>query len=415
MTRENRPSFLLRPSNYFLIGFAVVLTSHLRWAENQWDLMVYYHAGERLWHGENPYEPDIPPGFENLSFLTVYVYPPIFVRVLSPFCLLPQEVIRLSWLVLQALAFEGLYFAGLRLFGREFHPLSWALFHFVGVHHDPIMADFRAGNTAAFEALALTCWAMWRLDLPRRAGAIVGTLIAIKPLLVFVLIWDLVRQKWKPLLWAVGFLGVVGLLMVCDFGLFKNYLDFLHSKTLQELNEEHTAGIYNYATVSVMYRLFTSETVFGPVWDAPLLAKTLTFLIPVVVWVTVFAGWRRLEGWADRIEANSLGFTLLMPSVLLTIPRVGDYNLAVLLVPLFFAGWRAWERRNHVALNLFVLSGFVNNLPIYGGNLDSFSLEMHWLQYRYVALVLFWLAALCMTFDRPTLKSISKSQDSTRG
>ncbi len=401
MTADPQKYFFLRPSIYFLIGVVLVLSIHIRWAENQWDLMVYYHAGERLWEGENPYEPDIPPGWENLSFLTVYAYPPLFVRVLSPLSLTPEPIFRFIWLSLQAIGFECLYFLGLRLFGKSFHPLSWAMFHFVGVHHDPVMSDFRAGNTATFEAGALTAWAVWHMDRPVRAGAIVGSLLAIKPLAIFVLIWDLVQQRWRSLAWAVGFTGLLGLVMVYDFQLFKNYLDFIGSETLQEINEEHTAGIFNHATVSVMYRLFTSNTVFGPVIDLPILAKLLTFAIPVVIWITVFSSWRRLQGWGNRVEQNAIGFALLMPSVLLTIPRVGDYNLTVLLIPVFFGAWKAWERGNHVALQLFLLAFAIGNLPISGGRLDSFSLEMHWLQFRYVSLVLIWLASYCLTFPQP--------------
>ena len=393
--------YLLRPFLYFLIGVVVVVSIHIHWMEHQWDLMVYRHAGERLLRGENPYIPDPPPGWEHLSFLTVYVYPPIFVRLFSPLCLLPMEVIRFVWILLQAMAFEGLYFLGLRLFGKSFHPMSWALFHFVGVNHDPVLADFRAGNTALFEAAALTAWAVWHIQRPVRAGWIAGTLFAIKPLTVFVLVWELVQQRWKSLLLAALVTATWGMVMVGDRTLFLNYLDFLHSETLQKLNEEHTAGIFNHATVSVMYRLFTNKTVFGPIIDLPILAKLLTFAIPVGVWLTVFSSWRRLEQWANPIEKNAIGWTLLMPGVLLTIPRVGDYNLSVLLVPLFFAGWKAWENRNHVALQLFLLAGVVGNLPISGGDLESFSLEMHWLQFRYVSLVLFWFAAICLSFPPP--------------
>jgi hypothetical protein len=189
--------------------------------------------------------------------------------------------------------------------------------------------------------------------------------------------------------------------MLMDYQLFSSFLDFLQSETLRGINEEHTAGIYNHATVSAMYRLFTNETVFGPLVDLPILAKTLTFGIPVLVWILTFGGWRRLQDWGTAMEQNSLGFTLLMASVLLTIPRVGDYNLSVLLVPLFFGAWKAWERGNHVALQLFILAGVIGNLPISGGRLESFTLEMHWLQFRYVSLTLIWLGAWVLTFDRP--------------
>lgn len=400
MSRKS-PDFLLSPRVWFVLGVTIVLSVHARWGEAQWDLEVYRHAAERVWAGENPYDPDIPPGWEGLTFLTVYAYPPLFVRVLSPFSLLPEEVFRFLWLLVQAAAFESLYFLGLKMFGKPFHPLSWALFHFVGVHHDPAVADFRAGNTACLEAAALAGWAVLHLDRPLASGFITGVLFAVKPLAVFVLIWELVQGRWKSLAAAVLVTGCLGLAMVVDWSLFRQYLDFLGSRTLQEINEEHTAGIYNHATVSVVYRLFTSETVFAPIYEAPLLARILTPAIPVLLWLVVFNAWRRLDGWADSILRNALGFSLLLPTVLLTIPRVGDYNLIGLLIPIFFGGWTAYRRRNHVALQLFLVGWVVGNLPITGGNLSSFTLEMHWLHFRYVSLVLVWLGAWVLTFPRP--------------
>jgi len=44
------------------------------------DLEVYYHAAQDVWRGENPYYDPANRQDDNLTILTVYVYPPIFAR-----------------------------------------------------------------------------------------------------------------------------------------------------------------------------------------------------------------------------------------------------------------------------------------------------------------------------------------------
>jgi len=49
------------------------------------------------------------------------------------------------------------------------------------------------------EAAALTAWGAFRLRF-LAAGTWLGILFAVKPLTVFVLIWDVVLKRWKAVL-----------------------------------------------------------------------------------------------------------------------------------------------------------------------------------------------------------------------
>jgi hypothetical protein len=378
----------------FLFGALLILVFKVGNRVGQWDFLVYLDAAGDVWEGANPYRVAVPEGYEHITILTAYVYPPFFARVLSPFSQLPEEAARFCWLTVQSLAFEALYWFGLVLCGRRVGLFSFALFHLIGIRYEAIDKDFLAGNTALVEAAVLTAWAALHRVRPATVGAALGVLLAIKPLGVFVVLWELVRMRWRSLLATVIVAGALGVGMLLDQPLFSQYREFLASSRFQEIMDEHTAGIFNHATVSVAFRLFTDRTMFWPVWDFPPLAYFLTFAVPILVWLLAFNLWRALEeSRLDPRLANELGFFLLLPTVLLTTPRVADYTLVWLVVPFFFGTWRAMERKHWGALALFILAGAVENLPITGGRIDTGGVEMHLLQYRYASSVLFWCAA----------------------
>lgn len=371
----------------------MALAWHSPVLDAQWDLAAYYRAAQSVWKGESPYTLQDESQEVHLTNLTIYVYPPLFARVLSPFSALPFETVRVLWLLLQVLAFESLYWLGLRLFGQRFTPQSWGLYHLAALPYDGAATDFRAGNTALVEAALLAAWAGLHLSRPLVAGALLGALAAVKPFTAFVALWDLVRSRMRPFLAAAGISALLYLVMFFDGDLFAQYREFLASKTFQRIMDEHTVGIYNNATVSVAFRLFTEKTMFKPVWVFPPLAYLMTFLVPVVVWICAFDVWGKMEkaGLAPELQ-NRLGFLILLPSVLLTIPRVADYTLVWLLVPLFFGAWWAWEERSWKVMVVFLLAGLVGNLPVHPGRLAELTYSYHLLHYRYVSLVLFWVA-----------------------
>jgi len=141
-----------RTVSLFLIGamFMLAVKAHHGWS--QWDFAVYLDAARAVRQGINPYADPTSPELRNLTILTRYVYPPMFARVLAPFSVLPEEILRFAWLALHALSFEALYWLGLLLFGRRFGWISWILFHLIGMRYDGVETDFRAGNTALMEA-----------------------------------------------------------------------------------------------------------------------------------------------------------------------------------------------------------------------------------------------------------------------
>jgi len=218
--------------------------------------------------------------------------------------------------------------------------------------------------------------------------------LSIKPLTVFVVLWDVVGGRWKAWLSVVVTTAALYGLMFLDQPLFTEYHRFLDSTAFQQIMDEHTVGIYNNATVSVAFRLFTDKTLFVPILVFPPLAYLLTFAVPTAAWLATFSAWREFERSAvSRKVRNGCGFALLLPTVLLTTPRVADYTLVWLLVPLFFETWRAMEEKKPSVFLIYILAAIVGNLTITGGQLDADTMELHWLHFRYVSLVLFWLAA----------------------
>ncbi|MCG3196373.1 MAG: hypothetical protein GHCLOJNM_00846 [bacterium] len=378
---------------FFLVGMSMALCLYSRFADSQWDLSAYLRAADKVRRGLIPYTFQDEGAPIHVTNLTVYVYPPLFARILAPFTLLPDGVIRFGWMLIQAVAFESLYWIGLRLFGRSFTPASWIGFHLLGLRYDGVMTDFRAGNTALMEAAILTAWAQTRLARPYLGGGMLGCLTAVKPFTVFALVWDIIARRWKPLGAAMAASALLYLGMVLDWSNFIQYRIFLKSPTFQRIMEEHTVGIYNSATVSVAFRLFTDQTLFKPILVYPPLAYAMTFGIPVAAWFAVFALWRRAkEAGLSEADQNRLGFLTLLPTVLLTIPRVADYTLVWLLVPLFFGAWWCWEQGRRWALALFLLAAIIGNISIKPSDLEEMTYPFHLLHHRYLSLVLFWWA-----------------------
>jgi hypothetical protein len=387
-------SLHMRPPFVFLVGAVFMFAMKLQHSICQWDLLVYIDAAKAVWQGINPYNLPVKEGYENLTVLTQYVYPPLFARILSPFHWIHAEAYRFVWFFLQATAFESLYWLGLRLFGCQFSWVSWIAFHLIGIRYDGVETDFRAGNTALMEAAAISAWGSYHLARPVVSGTWLGILMSIKPLSFFLSIWDLTGRRWTAWVSGVGTLAILCLVMLSDQPLFGYFREFTGSRTFQEIMDEHTVGIFNNATVSVAFRLFTDKTIFQPLCVFPPAAYAMTFAIPTVVWLAAFSAWRRLDNsGASRDICNRYGFALLLPTVLLTTPRVADYTLVWLLVPFFFGTWQAAASRSWFSLGLYLLAGVVGNLPITGGQLNEETLELHWLHFRYVSLVLFWFAA----------------------
>lgn len=383
----------------FIGGVVLVFYVHHHCLGAQWDLEAYLEAARAIRAGENPYPlPDEDKEFF-LTNLTVYVYPPLFARVLSPLAGIDHQILKVGWLLLQCIAFEGLYWLGLRLLGRPFERVTWLFYHAVALLYDAVFTDLRAGNTALMEASILTTWAVWHIRKPVKAGILLGGLVAIKPLIVFHLIRDLACRNLRPLLASIVTILLLYGVMQLDGNLLANYRTFLNSRTFQRIMDEHTVGIYNNATVSVGFRLFTDQTLFKPVVNFPPLAYLFTFAVPIVLWLAVFSSWRKMgESGMSLFDQNRLGFYLLLPTVLLTIPRVADYTLVWLLVPLFFGIWEAWENSITSAFWLFGGAALAGNLPVRPSHLEELTYSYHLLHYRYVSLVLFWWACYCLVW-----------------
>lgn len=393
----------------FIGGVALVFYVHHDCLQAQWDLEAYLEAARAIRAGENPY----PLPDENkevfLTNLTIYVYPPLFARLLSPIAGFDATILKIVWLLLQCIAFESLYWLGLRLLGRSPARITWLFFHALALLYDGVNTDMRAGNTALIEASILTAWAALHLSRPVLSGMLLGWLAAVKPLVVFVLIRDLVCRNFRPLLASTLAILLLYGFMQLDGNLFSEYRTFLKSRTFQRIMDEHTVGIYNSATVSVGFRLFTDQTLFKPLVNIPLLAYLFTFGAPIGLWLLVFSTWRKMEeAGIGSFDRNRLGFFLLLPTVLLTIPRVADYTLVWLLVPLFFGGWEAWEKRMPATLMLFGVAALIGNLPVRPSRLVELTYSYHLLHYRYVSLVLFWCGCCCLAWGRIRRQSREK-------
>jgi len=181
--------------------------------------------------------------------------------------------------------------------------------------------------------------------------------------------------------------------MFCDRPLWTLYRQFLGSNTFQNIMDEHTVGIYNNATVSVAFRLFHRQNDVCPDWNFPPLAYALTFLVPLAFGGHVF-GVARVGG------------------VLIAAPRQERVRLCALTADCVAHHSARGGLHARLALGPVLLRNLARllgqppdlflPLPLrrsclepsdHGGQLDENTFELHLLHFRYVSLVLFWIAA----------------------
>ncbi len=172
--------------------------------------------------------------------------------------------------------------------------------------------------------LLLPLAAAWRW-LDRPAGSIAQALaISVRPMLGILIIWQLLRRKWRAVLWTMA-AGLVLILLTLPFVGLSGYLDYL--TVLRNLSGV-TGVEFNYDLSSVVVGLGLDESAAGLV----LLAGYALAIIAIVLSL------RR-----DR----ELGFIVTVSASLLLSPLLWDHYLAMLVLPAAFLA-----NRGHWALVL---------------------------------------------------------------
>src|SRR5215212_7547755 len=329
------------------------------------DFDTFWRSAWAFWEGRDIY--DTGARLENLN-------PPLWILLISPFGLL-EPLVAYRVFVLMTLTMTVGYLAWmadeLRL-----RP-AWAV---VGTSmlllSSPLLATLALGQI--YPVLALLLVAAWMADRrhqPLTSGGILGVVVALKPSLAPILLWPLVRRKWKAFGTALVSGAVATLAGAIVVGP-EATLDWLR------LLSDSSASPYwdNASLPSAATRLFTENPFAQHV-------AILPWTIPVAYALGIGA----IVVTAARVRQGAeVGLWALVAASLLAAP-IAWHNYLVLLGPgillLLARGWTG------PAFLLLALQSIQGQWPLLWNERDTVAATLALTLYLYI-LIAHWLAFL---------------------
>ena len=183
-----------------------------------YDLAAYLDAAARVAAGGSPYQPQTLGGPFNPGPAGLYLYPPPLAVLLAPVSGLATSAVAAGWWIVRV---------GLLAVGCAVMPVPrWvrAAVLLVLALSYPTLIDLNLGNVSLL-VLVASCLAWRWLDRPA-SGVATAVAMAVRPTLVVVLVWWLVRRRWQPVLWALGG-GLVLIGLTLPFVGVGGYTDYL--------------------------------------------------------------------------------------------------------------------------------------------------------------------------------------------
>jgi hypothetical protein len=271
-------------------------------AGTAYDLAAYLAAATRILDGGSPYQPMTLGGPFRPGPAELYLYAPPLAVVMTLLARMPIEAATLLWLVLRV-AMLALACALLPV-----RPWVRGAILLVAAFSYPVLLDLNLGNVSIVVVALLACGWRW-LDRPTGAVAIAAAIL-VRPTLVVVPVWQLLRRHWRPVAWTLATLLVVGLLTLPFVGV-GGYVDYL--TVLRNVSD----------VIGVPRNADLGSVVAGLGLPAPW--PTLAYLAGVVVGVgVILVAVRR-----DR----AAGYVAVVGASLLLAPLLWAHYLVGLLLP----------------------------------------------------------------------------------
>jgi alpha-1,2-mannosyltransferase len=179
-----------------------------------YDFRAYYAAATRVLAGQPAYD----PGFDLAGAFGLFFYPPTFLPLALPFALLPEQAATVAWIALMLGCFVGALVAmpvstRTRFWILLVAGLSW-----------PVVYNIKLGQVGPL--LLLLFAVAWRwLDRPWVFGiaSALGAAVKVQPGIL--LVWALLRRRWRAVLAGAVALVVLVLIATVSSG-FDAWTDF---------------------------------------------------------------------------------------------------------------------------------------------------------------------------------------------
>ena len=288
-----------------------------------YDFRFYWTAARQLLDGQSIYSaqqlagPYPPQGQEG------FLYPPPLAALVTPLAaLFPDDPLPALWiwsgLAALVLVVTVLALARSEGLGGRFAMLSggWAWL-LVGAAFalPPVVDELVNGNVHLFIGglLAVAWIGLRRADAggDRAAGLALGIATVIKLFPAVLLVWLVLRGRWRPVGWAVVGAAALSLLTLPVTGI-QPWLD------------------YPTVLANMAAPIDVSASLSPTVWLAPVLGFGLARVVVTVAVLVVLA-------WAARRTDERVGYAAAIVLALLATPALWTHYLSILVVPMLLA------------------------------------------------------------------------------
>lgn len=271
------------------------------------DFDTFWRSAEALWVRDDLY--DTGARLSNLN-------PPLWTLIISPLGLLDPLTAYRIFASLSAVVMVGYlaWMARETKLGGGWAVVATGLL----LVSSPFLATTVLGQIYAFLTLGLVAaWAFDRRGMPIACGIALGAAIAIKPSLLPIILWPLVRKRWRTLLATLiyGALATLVAAVALGFGATLDWLRLLRDSTVSPYWD-------NASLPAAAARLFTEN-------EYAVEIARLPWTIPAAY--ILGAGIVALTAWRLRRDP-SLGFWAIVAASLLISP-ISWHNYLMLLAP----------------------------------------------------------------------------------
>jgi alpha-1,2-mannosyltransferase len=340
------------------------------------DFDTFWRSAAALWEGEDVYETG--SRLTNLN-------PPLWTLLISPLGLLgPLVAYRVFVLILLVITVGYLAWMAEELRLRP----PWAVVGAVMLLlSSPLLATLALGQIYPVLALGLVAaWVAERRGRLTVSGGALGLVVALKPSLAPVLLWPLVRRRWRAFGVALVSGAAATLLGAVVVGPGAT-LDWLR------LLSDRSASPYwdNASLPGAAARLFTENEFAAHIAELPwTIAVAYALGIGAVAVTAVRVG-----------RGSEVGLWTLVAAALLASP-IAWHNYLVLLGPgiLVLLAWG----RTMPALLLLALQSIPAQWPLLWNEMDTVAASLALTLYLYV-LIAHWLALLPAVKEEPALEA----------
>jgi hypothetical protein len=274
-----------------------------------YDYEAYVNAATRLTETGTLYQEETLSGPYRPGPYGLYMYSPTLGVSLLPVTALAVAESSIAWYAAHVLALV----AACAL--MPVRPIIQVFAFVIAAFSFAMVRDMALGNVSVLLLLPLSMAWRW---LDRPLGAIAQAVaISLRPMLGIVLIWQLLRRRWRAAGWTIG-AGLALILITLPFVGVGGYIDYL--TVLRNLSGV-TGVEYNYDLSSTALILGASE-------------RTATLVL--------------LSGYAIAVGAilvslrhdRELSFIVTVTASLLLSPLLWDHYLAILVLPAAFLAQR---------------------------------------------------------------------------